>query len=111
MICCMTEQTQPLKGVSEVSRADVAALILSLTPSAKFPAAGLYARYSTIARQAGREPASPNAFGRSMRNIGCTARKIGTGKKSRSAWLITGEAIMNARWHQEHGDGRAPGHD
>jgi hypothetical protein len=100
-----------LRGVPEVTRADVSELILGLTPSAKYPSADLYKRYATIARQAGREPGSRNALGRILHNIGCEPRKIGTGGKARAAWLMTGEAIMNARWHQEHGEHVAPGHE
>lgn len=103
----MTEQ---LTGVPVVSRVDVAELILGLAPSAKYLAADLHKRYATIARQAGREPGSINALGRTLGNIGCTRRKMGTGGKARAAWVVTGEAIMNARWHQEHGEGLAPGH-
>lgn len=88
--------TDLIEGVPEIQRPDVYRLILSLAPGSKYLASDLHRRYVEQCRQAGRQPASPNALGRVLRNVGCERRKLGTAGASRAAWLITGEAVMGS---------------
>lgn len=80
-----------------MDRADVYELILTLTVRSKYLASDLYAAYCRIARKNGREPASHHMFGRVMNRVGCERRKMGSGAGVRLAWLVTGEARLNAQ--------------
>lgn len=79
-----------------MDRADVYAVIRTLTPSSKYLASDLFQKYERQARAAGRMPGPANALGRMLRRVGCESRKLGTGKAARAAWLITGEAMAGA---------------
>jgi hypothetical protein len=93
-VCPMTERMRI--SLPEVDRNDAARLILSLSKGTKYLSSYLYERYAEMAREAGRDPGPHNALSRTIHNMGCDRRKMGTGAGARAAWLVTTEAVMNA---------------
>jgi len=86
-----------IPGTAVMTPAGAHALVKGLTPLTKYLASDLYRRYQAQCQQAGVLPASPIAVGKMLKHIGCTPVKKGTGKGTRSAWLVTYTA-QRAEW-------------
>lgn len=92
---------EPLASYGAVVPEDVQATIRDLKGGNRYAAADLYNRYADAAREAGRSPGHPVAFGQALKAHGLIRVKIniggpGRGKKAKkgdksrqvSAWLL-----------------------
>lgn len=71
---------------------DVRAMLAERIEGRTYPAWDLYQRYAQIARAAGRTPASRNALGRRLREMGChrVLKKEPKARDKSSHWTVVG---------------------
>jgi hypothetical protein len=84
-----------LENAPDLTVDDALDVLKGLAVGSKHLAKTLYQRYVDQQRAKGLEPVHASVFGRMLGRLGCQRRRIGTGAKGRSAWLVT-------RWVFDH---------